>query len=56
MLAETVTTEISQVKNPNGLSENKVVAKEGGTIAGNVRVEIEAKTGRKVIAKKMRRD
>ena len=50
MLAETATTEISQKKKPSGLIQNKKIAKEGGTVAGNARREIESKTGKKVIA------
>jgi hypothetical protein len=49
MLAETATTEISQSKKPEGFVESKVVAKEGGTIAGNARRDIESKTGKSVI-------
>lgn len=49
MLAETATTEISQEWKPSGLNQSKKVAKEGGTIAGNARREIESKTGKKVI-------
>lgn len=52
MLAETATTEISKKKKPKNFPENKKVAKEGGTIAGNARQEIESKTGKKVITKK----
>jgi hypothetical protein len=52
MLAETATTEISQKREPKGLTQNKKVAKEGGTIAGNARHEIETKTGKKVITSK----
>ena len=52
MLAETATTEISQVKKPNTFGQNKVVAKEGGGVAGNARKEIEGKTGKKVITSK----
>ena len=49
MLAEATTTEISKEKKPKDLDENKVIAKQGGTIAGNTRKEIEAKTGKKVV-------
>jgi len=49
MLAETSTTEISKVKKPETFNDNKKVAREGGTIAGNARKEIENKTGRNVI-------
>jgi hypothetical protein len=50
MLAEATTAEISKAKNPNNLNENKRVAKQGGTIAGNARKEIEEKTGKKVVS------
>lgn len=49
MLAEATTTEISKEKKPNTFVKNKKVAKQGGTIAGNTRKEIEAKTGKKVV-------
>ncbi len=50
MLAEATTAEISKAKKPNNLKENKRVAKQGGTIAGNARKEIEEKTGKKVVS------
>jgi len=49
MLAEATTTEISKEKKPTSFDESKVVAKQGGTIAGNTRKEIEAKTGKKIV-------
>ncbi len=52
MLAETATTEISEKCEPKNLEENKTVAREGGTVAGNARKEIEIKTGKKVITNK----
>ncbi len=52
MLAETATTEISHKRKPKNFPENKWVAREGGTVAGNARREIESKTGRKVITRK----
>ena len=52
MLAETSTTEISKVKQPKTFPENRQVAREGGSIAGNARKEIETKTGKKVITDK----
>ena len=52
MLAEVSTTEISKIKKPAGLHENKQVAKAGGSVAGNARKEIENKTGKKVISPK----
>lgn len=51
MLAEATTTEISKEKNPKGFDENKKIALQGGTIAGNTRKAIEAKTGKKVVSK-----
>jgi len=50
MLAEATTTEISKEKKPKNFSENKKIAKQGGTIAGNTRKQIEEKTGKKVIS------
>ena len=49
MLAEVSTTEISKGKNPQTLKENIDVAKEGGSVAKNARLEIESKTGNKII-------
>ena len=51
MLAEATTSEISKEKNPKTLDESKMIANQGGTIAGNARKEIEAKTGKKVVSK-----
>ena len=52
MLAEATTTELTKTTNPQGLEENKKVAKEGGSVAGNARKEIEQKTGKPVITSK----
>lgn len=52
MLAETATTEISQKRKPKDLNENRKVAREGGSVAGNARKDIEKKTGKKVISSK----
>ena len=49
MLAETATTEISQKREPKIFQENRKVAREGGTVAGNARKEIESKTGKRII-------
>ena len=49
MLAEATTTELTMAKNPQGLEENRIVAKQGGKVAGNARKEIESQTGRPVI-------
>ena len=51
MLAEATTTEISKEKKPKTFFENKNVARQGGTIAGNTRKAIEEKTGKKVVSK-----
>jgi hypothetical protein len=49
MLAEASTKDISQAVNPKDFEESKIIAKQGGTIAGNARKELEAKTGKKVV-------
>ena len=49
MLAEATTTELTKVQNPQGLQENRKVAHEGGSVAGNARKDIEKRTGRQVI-------
>jgi hypothetical protein len=50
MLAEATTAEISKEKKPKTFVDNKKIANQGGTIAGNTRKEIEAKTGKKVVS------
>lgn len=49
MLAEVSTKDISKAINPKNFAESKKIAKQGGTIAGNARKELEAKTGKKVV-------
>jgi hypothetical protein len=51
MLGEASTTAIVKTKNPKGFIQNKVAAKQGGTIAGNARKALEIKTGEKVVSK-----
>lgn len=51
-LAELATAELTDVKSPQGLAENRKVAKEGGNVAGNARKEIESQTGRLVVTSK----
>jgi hypothetical protein len=51
MLAEATTSEISKEKKPKTFTENKIIANQGGTIAGNTRKEIEKKTGKKVVTR-----
>ncbi len=48
--AEATTTEISKEKKPETFNESKLIANQGGTIAGNARKEIEDKTGKNVIS------
>ena len=50
MLAEATTTEISKEKKPKNFAENKIIAQQGGTVAGNARKEIEAKSGKKIVS------
>ena len=50
MLAEASTTEISKVKQPENFVQNRKVARQGGTVAGKARKEIESKTGRSVVS------
>ena len=52
MLAETATKDIAEATNPQGLDENKKVAHDGGSIAGDARKSIEARTGKPVITSK----
>ena len=49
MLAEATTTEISKEKKPATFDDNKKIARQGGTIAGNTRKAIEVKTGKKIV-------
>lgn len=51
MLAEATTAEISKEKKPDTFEKNRKVARQGGTIAGNTRKEIEAKTGKSVVTR-----
>jgi hypothetical protein len=50
MLAEASTKDISKAVNPKNFAESKKVARQGGSIAGNARKELEAKTGKEVVA------
>ncbi|MES2588870.1 MAG: BRO family protein [Bacteroidota bacterium] len=50
MLAEATTTEISKEKKPKTFIESKTIANQGGTIAGNTRKQIEAKTGKNIVS------
>ncbi len=50
MLAETSTTEISKKQKPKTLSENRKVAKKGGSVAGKARIDLEQKLGESIIS------
>lgn len=49
-LAELSTRQIAESEFASGLMENKTVAKKGGNIAKNARIELESKTQKKVIS------
>ncbi len=48
MLGEASTTEIAKNKNTQGFSANKIVAKQGGSVAGKARKDLEKRSGKKV--------
>ncbi|MCD4845835.1 MAG: Bro-N domain-containing protein [Methanosarcinales archaeon] len=50
MLGEKSTTEITKSKDSKGFNECLDSSKEGGKIAGNARMELEMKTGKKVVS------
>jgi len=50
MLGEASTTAIVKTKNPKGFIENKIAAKQGGSVAGKARRALELKTGQKVVS------
>jgi hypothetical protein len=50
MLAEASTKDISAATNPKDFEESKKVAKQGGNVAKVARLELEAKTGKKVVS------
>ena len=50
MLGEASTTAIVKTRNPKGFIENKIVAKQGGSVAGKARRDLEIKTGQKVVS------
>ena len=49
MLAEASTKDISQAVNPETFDESKKVAQQGGKVARVARLELEARTGKKVV-------
>ena len=50
MLGEASTTAIVKTRNPKGFIENKIVAKQGGSVAGKARRDLEMKTGKKIVS------
>lgn len=52
MLGEASTTEITKTEHPQGFTQNKQVAKRGGSIAGDARKKLEQETGKKVVSGK----
>ena len=50
MLAELSTKEISEASEPDTFSEHINIAQQGGEVARNARLELEAKTGKSVIS------
>jgi len=50
MLGEAGTTEITRRKDAQGFTDNRTAAKEGGTIAGDARKALEAKSGKPVVS------
>ncbi|HCI04524.1 TPA: hypothetical protein DEW47_00885 [Patescibacteria group bacterium] len=49
-LAELSTRQIAETMKTRGLEENKIPAKKGGQVAKNARLELEQKTGKKVVS------
>ena len=55
-LAEVTTTEFSKASQPEGFEESRPVAREGGSVAGAARAQIEARTGKPVTTSEKARD
>ncbi|MCK5061947.1 Bro-N domain-containing protein [Candidatus Parcubacteria bacterium] len=51
MLGEASTTEIAQNKNAQGFNKNRIVAQEGGGVAGKARKDLEKRSNKKVSTK-----
>ncbi len=51
MLGEAATTEIARNKDAQGFPKNKQAAREGGSVAGGARRQLEEKSGRKVVTR-----
>lgn len=52
MLAEASTTEISKDKQLKNLNENKVVAREGGSVARSAKTQLEQKLNKNILNNK----
>ena len=52
MLGEAGTTEIARRKDAQGFDDYRGAAKEGGTVAGNARKELEARSGKPVLSRR----
>lgn len=50
MLGEAATTEITRTRDAQEFDENQRAARDGGKVAGNARLELEKKSGRKVVS------
>lgn len=50
MLAEVTTTSISKVRKPSSFVQSRSIAKEGGSVAGNARKDIEGRLGQTIIS------
>ena len=50
MLGEASTIEIVKIKNPIGFIENKKAAKQGGSVAGKARKDLQLKTGKNIVS------
>lgn len=50
MLAELSTKEISEISDPETFGDHMDIAQQGGEVARNARLELEAKTGKRVIS------
>ena len=50
MLAEVSTTSISRSRKPATFEESRIIAREGGSVAGNARADIEGRLGHSVIS------
>ncbi len=49
-LAELSTRQIAETQNATGMPENATAAKTGGQLAKRARLELEGRTGRKVVS------